>query len=513
MLVIAASAPSVAPPPVPTIVAVRIVRHDVFDVNDPDTSSWPYRTANALHFLSREKFIRSLLLFQVGDPLDPELLDESARLLRATGFLNPVTVTSREVVGGVEVVVETHDQWTTEIGINFGLYGSRSKTGVALLEKNFLGWGKTVELEYRSDPERNSTIVGYEDPLFLGTRFQLLASHRESTDGSADHARLVYPFFALATKWAGGIEWQRESLTEYLYADAEKTVAGQAYRRSFHLWGGMRIPSWDDRTDRVTVGIFSQEADFDDWGFLDGSRSYETPADTEFAGVEIGFRREMHSYRVVHGFRAWVGQEDIALGPNWSATVGFSFPAFNGSSKALMLAGSFNAGMLDDLQYSWVATTIDGRLEDGHPRNVVWHVEAGTARTGEVGWRARVAADFSQALDRDRQLALGADTGLRGWDPDTFDGTQRIVTNLEWRHRLTGEVLHLGVLGFTAFVDAGRTWGTRVGRNTGTIRADVGIGLLAEVTRAAIVKVARVEVAFPDDGSGPVFLLTSGSIF
>ena len=503
---------SAALSPVMPIVAIRIVRHDVFDVNDPGTSAWPYRAANALHVVTREQFIRSLLLFREGDPLDAELLEESARLLRATGFLSPVTVTSREIEGGAEVVVETFDQWTTKIGLNFGFYGSRGKTGVSLADDNFLGSGKGVELEYRSDDERDSTTASYADPLFLGTRFRLLASHRESSDGSADAARVVYPFFALATPWAGGIEWRRENLTQYLYADAEKAVAGQTYRRTFRLWGGMRVPSWDDRTDRLTVGLFGEEADYDDWAFLDG-RSYETPKDHSLAGIEVGWEREVHRYEVVRGFRAWQRQEDLALGPNWSARIGVSLPALGGMASTLTLAGSFDAGVLDGLRYTWVSAAIDGRLEHGHPRDVVLHVEAGRAHTGEAGWRARVAADLSQALDRDRQLALGVDTGLRGWDPDTFDGTQRVVANLEWRRRLTGEVLHLAVLGVTAFVDAGRTWGTRVGRNTGTLRADVGIGVLAEITRASLVRVARLEVAFPDDGSGPVFLLASGSIF
>jgi hypothetical protein len=503
---------SAALSPVMPIVAIRIVRHDVFDVNDPDTSAWPYRAANALHVVTREQFIRSLLLFREGDPLDAELLEESARLLRATGFLSPVTVTSREIEGGAEVVVETFDQWTTRFGVNFGLYGNRNKIGVSLAEANFLGSGKGVEAEYRSDEERNSTTLSYEDPLFLGTRVKVLAAHRESSDGSGDAAHAIYPFFALATPWAGGVEWWRESLTEYLYADAEKAVAGHAYRRDFRLWGGMRVPSWDDRTDRLIVGLFGEVADYDDWSFLDG-RSYETPADRTLAGVEVGWERQMHRYEVVNGFRAWQRQEDLALGPNWSARLGVSLPALGGASSVLTLAGTFDVGMLRESWYSWVSSAIDGRLDHGHPQNVVLHVEAGTARTGEAGWRARLAADLSQALDRDRQLALGVDTGLRGWDPDTFDGTGRVVANLEWRHRLTGEVLHLAVLGLTTFVDVGRTWGARVGRDTGTLRGDVGIGLLAEITRASLVKVARIEVAFPDDGSGPVFLIVSGSIF
>jgi len=65
---IGAGAEEVAPGA--AIVAVRIVRHDIHDLDDPATSAWPYRRVNALHVLTSEDFIRSLPAFRVGDPLD-----------------------------------------------------------------------------------------------------------------------------------------------------------------------------------------------------------------------------------------------------------------------------------------------------------------------------------------------------------------------------------------------------------------------------------------------------------
>ena len=39
------------------IVAVRIDRHDIYDLSEPATSAWPYRWVDALHILTREEFI------------------------------------------------------------------------------------------------------------------------------------------------------------------------------------------------------------------------------------------------------------------------------------------------------------------------------------------------------------------------------------------------------------------------------------------------------------------------
>lgn len=88
----------------------------------------------------------------------------------------------------------------------------------------------------------------------------------------------------------------------------------------------------------------------------------------------------------------------------------------------------------------------------------------------------RGAADLGHNPDGERQLALGADTGLRGYDLNTFDGT---------------------------------SWAARVGRSTEGWRGDVGAGLLVELTRASNVKIVRFEVAFPDRGGKPVYLVTT----
>jgi hypothetical protein len=499
-------------PPGTPIVAITVIRSDVFDLSEPGTSSWPYRAANALHVVSRESFIRSLLLFREGDAVDPALLAESERILRATGFLSPVTITAQPAPGGAEVVVRTRDQWTTEAGLNFGIAGSQQKYGLALTEQNFAGYGKRVEAVFRSDEERDSLTAIYHDPLLLGTRWRLDVAYSDTSDGSAERVFLVRPFYALDTARAGGVEWERESLIEYLWAGGDKQIAGAAATRSLRLWGGVGLAASGRSRNRVTAGVFLDRAEFSEWGYLDG-RAYPTPADRDLAGVEVSFEHQSDRWEVIQGFRAWSRQEDVPLGPNWRAALGVSLPALGGESDRLPFSTNVALGLRRGAQYSWLIAAASGRLDDGQAANVVLHAEVGTARTGAHGWRARIAADLGHALDGERQLALGADNGLRGWDPFTFDGTSRAVANLEYRRRLTGEVLHLGILGMTVFADAGRTWSPRVGADTGGVRVAAGAGLAVEITRAAILRIVRLEVGFGDDGSGPLLLLTGSSLF
>jgi hypothetical protein len=494
------------------IVAVTVIRHDVFDTDDPATSAWPYRAANALHIVSREKFIRSLLLFRVGDPLDPDLLAESERILRATGFMSPVTITAKPAEGGAEVVVETRDQWTTEAALNYGLAGSQQKVGFSLTEQNLLGWGKQLQVLWKNDPERTSLTTIYKDPLLFGTRWTANLVHSNLSDGVFDEVDVEYPFFALDTPRAGGVTWQRSSLIDYLWSGGDKQVQGDTKTRALRLWGGIRVPGGGRTTSRVTLGVFEDFAQFSNWGYIDG-RPYETPANRDLTGVEVGFEQEADRWKVITGFRSWSRQEDIPLGPNWHANLGFSLPALGGDANRLRFSSDLTLGWLHGRQYTWFSGAFSGRLDHGTGANEVLHVEGGTALTGAQGFRARVAADIGRALDLENQLTLGADTGLRGWDPMTFDGTSRAVANVEYRRKLTGEVLHLGIIGLAVFADAGRTWDPRVGAGTEGIRYDAGAGLTVEVTRAAILHIIRLEVGFPDHGGGPLFLITGVSLF
>jgi hypothetical protein len=507
--------PAVAGPQVSAgapIVAIRIDRHNVFDTDDQATAAWPYRWANALHVVSRESFIRSLLLFKEGDLLDPARLAESERLLRATGFLSPVHITAHPAPGGAEVVVHTRDQWTLEVSIILGLAGSKTSTGFTLSEKNFFGWGKRVELEYRDRPERVTTMLIYEDPLFFGTRWRLKVAHTEASDGSSDAFRLVYPFFALNTPMAGGVEWSREGLREYLWAAGKKTVLGNANRDRFRLWGGLRLGKQDDVTNRLTAGLFADRSRFSDWSWA-GGETFPTPDDVDMVGVEVGWERQIDRWVVLQGFRAWQRQEDLPLGPNWNLRAGLSLPQLGGDSHRWLLGGDVTLGAQRGRTFSWLYAAVSGRLDGTRWANAVTSVETGIALPGRRGWRGRIAIDIGHNLDRDRQLTLGSNAGLRGWEPDTFDGTSRGVLNIEWRRQITGEVLSLAVLGVTVFADAGQSWAPRVGPDTSGVRSDVGLGLTAEVTRAAILRIVRLEVAWGDDGSGPLVLLTSSSLF
>ena len=75
-----------------TIRSITIVVDNVFDPNNPEEDKALYRWANRVHVRTRPSVIENILLFDEGDLFQGSVLDESARALRAQGFLAEATV-------------------------------------------------------------------------------------------------------------------------------------------------------------------------------------------------------------------------------------------------------------------------------------------------------------------------------------------------------------------------------------------------------------------------------------
>ena len=495
-----------------TIVAIRFERFDVFDTSDPDTSSRPYRWANSLHVVSRESFIRSRLLFEEGDPYSAQLAAESARLLRDRRLMNPVEIFARRVSGGVEVTVETHDHWSLRSGGKVGIFGNRTNFSLDFEDDNLLGSGKGVSLSFHSDHERNALAYRYHDPNVLNSRWRLNIERARLSDGLRDEVWVDRPFYSLSTPWSWGARTVREELVEHLYSKSVEVARGNRRGEYLRVWSGLRLPGGGETTHRLEVGWVHSRERFTGWSRDDGS-DYAPPEDRVIAGPSIAFELITGRYAVLEGFRAWSVQEDVALGPNLRIGATFSLPAFGGDERRLLLDGKVGGGALVG---NWLLVGtgwMSGRVERGGARDVVVGVQMGAAQLGPRGWRMRLFAETSHELDSNRQLALGADTGLRGWDPDYFDGASRAVLNVQWRTLLKKDFLGLLSVGVLVFGDAGATWAPRVGVGSEGLRFDAGVGLLFDLSHLSRTSLVQVNVAVPDDGSGLTVIVSTSAIF
>jgi hypothetical protein len=496
-----------------TIITIHVDRKDIFDTSDPKTDAWFYRWANALHIVSKEEFIRSMLLFSEGDPYSASAAAESARILRGLGIMNPVNITAYPVEGGVDVRVETHDQWTFKTGGQLGVFGNRANYSVDLEEENLFGWGKAAGIAFENDDERKSWSYHYFDPNLFRTRWQVSLAHAELSDGYFDEVVIDRPFYSLATPWTWGASGQRQELVNHLYSESQSTVSGLHDSERLRIWGGGRLPGSGDVTRRLVSGWDYRNEQFSDWAWESTGEPYPQPEDRVIEGPLLRYEQIADRYVVVRGFRAWSVQEDVALGPNFSVTTVFSTPSFGGDHRRLPLAGRVHAASRHGKWLLLGDGWLSGRIEDEGAENVIAGLQVAAAQVGNRGLQMRLLVEASRRLDTDHQLTLGADLGLRGWDPDYFDGTGRAVFNLQWRRLLKQDVLGLFSVGVVVFGDAGGTWDPKVGNDTGGVRFDAGAGLLFDLSHLGRSTLLRVDAAVPDDGSGVTVTISTSTIF
>ena len=183
VLALVAAAPVAAQEPGPgvcedgTVAHIFIDNHSIFDTSDPALNPrfrWAYSLANRLHVRTKKEFINRELLLDRGDCFDPVLLEESARLLRAYDFIARADVYGvPQEDGSHHVVVDTEDEWTTQIEVQFDASGGLEFEQLEVREENILGTGQAATFFYHSMDATRAYGLGYETPQLFRTRWDL----------------------------------------------------------------------------------------------------------------------------------------------------------------------------------------------------------------------------------------------------------------------------------------------------------------------------------------------------
>jgi len=482
---------------------ISIDAGDVFDTSIKGEDGWLYRSANFLHINTRPDVIRGQLLFRTGEPYVARIVKETERILRANDYLYEAAIVPVAWDGHtVDLMVHTRDNWTLNPGFNYSRKGGANTGSVQIEERNLLGTGRQVSLDWGRNIDRDYLTFAYSDPHFLSTWTQLDLTYSDTSDGQTKYFKLERPFYALDTQHAGGLTLLDSLRNDFRYSLGHQVGEFQHRQEDYEAYGG-RSSGWHDGwVRRWSAGATVQRDRFD---VVPGKAlGGPLPEDRDLVYPWIGFDLSEDRYQERITQDQILRVEDVLVGLRAGGRIGYATKALGADRDALMFSANVQDGTdLQTDQSLFGSASLSGRLEGSTLRDAVLSAEARyyLRTSSRFKFFATANGTVTRNLDAERQLLLGGDTGLRGYPLRYQAGTSLALLTLEERYYTDWYPFRLFHVAAAAFFDMGRTWGTDVtGATSLGLLKDVGIGLRLGSSRSAFGNVLHVDLAFPLDG-------------
>jgi hypothetical protein len=403
------------------------------------------KTGNALHIKTSRARVRQVLLFRVGEELEPQDLAESERLLRQTPELLDARVFVNERTSSadsVDVEIVTKDvfslngSWEVR-DVGAGIVGVR--------DLNFLGLGHQFRNSYQygsSSPQPWTYEGSYQVPFrsFLNGE----ARYYNEFENKYGGVTLSRGFYSINTKYAGalslnfydqGVVLPLPDGTPQQPPEGQQPVFTARRYATQDVWVGraLPMPSYDLGYENPARLIVAAR-------LLHTSFSARPTPDYLNSGAVLGTVgysvRRYYKDKYLFGFGR---TEDIPAGTLLSATVGYevndqqnrhyygvraSTASYSSRDGYLYLSGEFGSFVRrpsNDWQQGLVSTELLYFTRLYH--------------RGNFQWRHFLWSRNAVGLNRrpgEQLLSIEGDRGLRGFSPATnLRGTSRVVLNYE----------------------------------------------------------------------------------
>ncbi len=474
------------------VASIRIIRQEIFNTDDAAENKPLFRLANRWHVTTRERAIRTLLLFSDGDTVDVSRLAESERVLRAKRFLYDARVIANRVCGSnVVIVVVTRDVWSLLPTASVTRTGGENEFDLGVSEHNVFGSGAEVDVEVFKTLDRSGASAGFNDPNLGNSRIGLGLRLENADDGDGALAFIGQPFYALDARRAWNVTAHVSETRRRLYDAGEETASfGLDYRRAVLSQGWSRglVGGF---ANRLSTGVM-----FEEWAFKDVPESLSDLEDRAFAYPWVAFQRIGDEFSKMRNLNRVQTTEDVFLGRQYDLLLGYSPRGGHLVANAAFRDGRSLARKAGDvLLYGFQVSGYWNR-HTRRAENLTAQAWARYRRRHTPQWGLHIDAEATVAdqLTPDQQILAGGDSGLRGY-PNRFQaGSRRFRITAEERY-YSGLYLWRAVrIAGAAFVDIGRAWDSA---RDNPVLANIGVGLRFESTRTDRGRVLHLDVAFP----------------
>jgi hypothetical protein len=503
-----------------TIRRVEVRNLDIFEPVPPGRFAAVYRTANRLHVRTRQSTVRAQLLMVPGDIWTADRILESQRLLRGLEYLEPDTIRSRLLHDSVDVLVVTHDTWTTHPELNLERAAERTYGSVGFTERNFLGLGVGLSLLIKEEPTGRTRTFGIGARRMFRTQLEGQFMAGTGTGGVSNAVWLRDPFRSLDDELSWTASWWRSSAEHQLFKSGS-VVARFPFRFEHHMAEyGFGTRYTDGIVRRFSFALARHDRHY-------GVTVPEPGAAIAFPGGEEELKLRSLTARVTFWKPRFIERRGIDLfDPIEDFDVG-SLVAMEGGMNLRALGSTADEGVAkmrlelgretERFGFGFARGRLSTRIR-GAPRETLAELDARWIQQPAPDVVV-IAAAFGQAADRaprETQFVVGGLNGLRAYPVQALAGTQVWRFNGETRWVAARDVYDLVSVGGAVFVDAARAWGP--GGDREPWHHGAGFGLRLTFPHASLHQVVRLDVAFPlspsrDGRREPVFSFGSSQAF
>jgi outer membrane protein assembly factor BamA len=409
------------------------------------------------------------VLFQPGDPLTSNLIEETLRNLRALLFLGDVSLNVRQDGASVDVDIHVTDLYARAVTPLLSGKPGELSYGAVGQDYNFSGRGKIVELTAEHDAiTGNRFRAFFREPRLADSRVRVDVDVEAAEEGHRVFLSVSRPFYRLSETFSAGASGFSQESIQHLYLGQTLSEKYVQQERGGSLSAAR---SYGDRV-KVRPGVFVSATDrtfSPETGFV------YSPADRRRVVTSFGLTLWRPEYETTRFIRQLGRAEDLQTG-SWAAVrAGVSLEAV-GSDRdyrfvTLDVNPRFKLGM-----NTYVLTRFIYRSRFSQGR--IWNIFASGDATilhkvhDIHALAARVRLDGLGRTEDTTQYLLGSGRGLRGYSLRRFDGSRRLFFNLEARLTLLRK-RDFTVSG-VVFVDGGSAWSPSRSRRSLAIAAGVG---------------------------------------
>ena len=478
---------------------VEFTRNDIFDLSDPDTI-FLHRWANFLHNTTKQITLlnESAFFLKKCNISEADML-ELERHLRQRKYIREAIVTKNEVN---TIKVETFDNWSLMPIVDFARKGGENKYSIGLKDRNLFGLGIDAEIEYFSDDQRTGYKFDTQFPLFLNQNMTASIILTSNDDGSSESIFLSKDFVSFDTPHAYRFGFDNFNQIDTQYQNGLPVV-------KYNHDKSMATAQWqwllkDNNTETFRYGIgYTQEKHLFTALQQPLSITYDfIPQDREQNYPFVNIEYLQKDYRKFTNFNLINQIEDFNLGWHANALVGKDFSNSLLSPYALWRSSFSKGFQTSESSFLFFDVSFEGEIHDKSGLEDRYQLSFSTEYFHKFndnwGGYLKNANTFSKNPFLDQPVALGDDSGVRGYPLQYQHGTSATQFTVEARYYPHINIYKLFELGGAAFIDAGKAFGDSPVVNTNSsVLTSVGFGARLFSTHSSEAKVIHLDIVKP----------------